>query len=216
MNPRLVIRICLISFFGLAILYVVGKWHAEAWQNNPMYPFLAIISIAIAGGFLFVTVVLPQIGDALGTVMYSSGEEIKADEGMKAAAKMASGDYEGAIEEYEKALAEKPDDTFTISEVAKIKGDKLEQPDEALTYLQEHLEAREWPQDDAAFLMFRIADIYTHAESWDSAKSVLEQIIGDFPGTRHSSTAKHRISELDQAQFKQLQAQRAKDANPPA
>ena len=132
---------------------------------------------------------------------------------MKAAAKMAAGDYHGAIEEYQKALAEKPDDTFTISEIAKIKADKLGQPDEALTYLQENLESREWPQDDAAFLMFRVADIYTNAESWEGAKITLEQIIGDFPGTRHSSTAKHRISELDQAQFKKLQAQRAKDGN---
>ena len=213
MTPRLIIRLCLISFFALAILYVMGKWHTEAWQNNPMYPFFGIISIAIAGGFLFVTVILPQLGDAVGTMMYSSGEEIRADEGMKAAAKMAAGDYHGAIEEYQKALAEKPDDTFTISEIAKIKADKLGQPDEALTYLQENLESREWPQDDAAFLMFRVADIYTNAESWEGAKITLEQIIGDFPGTRHSSTAKHRISELDQAQFKKLQAQRAKDGN---
>lgn len=177
-----------------------------------MYPLIAIISLAIVGGIFFVTVVLPRIGDAVGTAMYSSGEEVKQDGSMKAVAKMASGDYEGAIVEFKKMIAEKPDDPYPISEISKIYTDKLQQPDNAIVFLQGHLEAKAWSEDNAAFLMFRMIDIYFHQKAWEHAKDILEQVAGNFPGTRHSANARHKINELEQIQFKELQAQRAKQS----
>lgn len=178
-----------------------------------MYPFLAILTLAVVGGFFVVLVVLPQVGDAIGTVMYSSGEEVAEDKGLKAAAKMASGDYEGAIKEFEKALEEKPDDAFPISEIAKIHADRFNDPATALAVLQSHLEAKDWEEENAAFLMFRMVDIHTQQKHYDEAKDILEQIVGNFPGTRHSANGKHRINELEQLQFKEIQAQRAKQSS---
>jgi tetratricopeptide (TPR) repeat protein len=213
MNSKTLVHICLGGLFALAVIYVMGQWNTTAWQENPMYAFLAIILLAVSGGIFFVLVVLPRMGDAIGTMMYSSGEEVSPDETMKAAAKMATGDYEGAIDEYEKMLREKPEDPFPISEIAKIRAEKLGDRAGAIDFLQTHLEDREWSEDNAAFLMFRIVELHTAAKAYDEAKDILEQVVGNFPGTRHSANAKHKINELEQTQFRELQAQRAKQSS---
>ncbi len=213
MNSRFIIQCCLVGFFALAVLWVVSNWGSDEWDKNPIYPLVSIIVLAVVAGVFFVMVILPKLGDAVGTVMYSSGEQVTADSGVRAAAAVAQGDYEKAIDEYKKMIAEKPDDPFPISEIAKVYADKLRQPDEAINYLQEHLEAQEWTEDNAAFLMFRIADVHLHAHRLEESKDILEQVVGNFPGTRHAANAKHRINEVEQTQFKELQAQRAKQSS---
>lgn len=209
MSPRDILKIGITVLFVIAIIYIVKKWHSEAWQSNPLIPLTSIIVLAVVSGVFFVTVILPKVGDAVGTVMYSSGEEIAPVEGMKAVAKMAAGDYEGAIEEYKNVLQDKPDDVHAISEVAKIYADKLHEPDKAITFMKEQLESREWTEDSAAFLLFRLADVQTHMEDFEAARVTFEQVIGTFPDTRHSANARHKINELQEAEFKILQAARA-------
>lgn len=213
MNSKTIVNLCVTGLFVLGIIYTVDKWKSKTWQDNPAYPFLAILALAIVGGFFFVFILLPKLGDAVGTMMYSSGEETKIDESMKAAAKMASGDYQGAIDEYQKMIKEKPDDAFPISEIGKILSDKFHDPGQAITFIQGHLEAKEWSEDNAAFLMFRLVDIQAGQKDYAAAKDILEQVAGNFPGTRHSANARHRINELEQAEFKELQAQRAKQSS---
>ena len=226
MTPQTIIKICLTGLLALVVLYVVSHWHK--WdetvvinaEGEPVtqsakivYKLISCIVLAVIGGIYFVMVVLPKFGDAVGTVMYSSGESVTADESMRAAAKMAAGDYEGAISEYEKVLKEKPDDPFPVSEIGKIYAEKLEDPARAIAFMQEHLESKEWNEENAAFLMFRIADVHTHQRhDYDSAKDILEQVAGNFPGTRHSANARHRINELEQAQFKELQTRRSQQS----
>ena len=210
MTSRTIVNICVGTLFVLAVLYVMGKWNSPEWQENPMYPLISIITLAIVGGVVFVTVVLPKFGDAIGTVMYSSGEEVEQDESMKAVALVAKGDYLGAIKEYEKMIANKPEDPFPVSEIAKIYSEKLHAPDQALVVIQENLENREWTEENAAFLMFRLSDIHMATRNYDAAKDILEQVAGNFPGTRHSGNARHKINELEQLQYKEIAAQRAK------
>ena len=215
MTSSSIVKICVYGLFGLFVLYVVTHW--SRWNDTPegvgtagvMYKLISCILIAVVGGIFLVTVILPKMGDAVGTMMYSSGEEVAADEKMKAAAKMAQGDYEGAIAEYQKMAGEKPDDPFPISEIAKIHAEKLEDPGAAITFIQGHLEAREWTEDSAAFLMFRLADIHNNQQDFEASKDILEQVVGNFPGTRHSANAKHRINELEQAEFRALQLKRS-------
>lgn len=213
MNSRSITQICLFGIFALACVWTMGKWNSEEWQANPMYPLIAIIVLAGVGGVFFVMVILPKLGDAVGTVMYSSGEEVTADGSVRAAAALAQGDYDKAIDEYKKLITEKPGDPFPISEIAKIYADKLKNPAQALNYVQAHLESHEWTEDNAAFLMFRIADIHMHEHQLEEAKDILEQIVGNFPGTRHAANGKHRINEVEQLQFKELQAQRARQSS---
>lgn len=212
MEGKSLIRYGWIALFVLAVIWVRLKWYSPEWVANPIYAFIAIFVLGGVGGVVFVTFVLPRLGDAAGEAIFSSGEKVKVSEGMKATAKIAAGDYEGAVQEFEKHLEEKPDDCFAISEVAKLRAEKLGQPEQALAFLKEKLEGRAWPEDDAAFLMFRLVDLYSAGKNYDDAKNILEQVVGAFPGSRHSANARHRINEVEQLEYKEIQSLRSKTA----
>jgi tetratricopeptide (TPR) repeat protein len=212
MSTRSMVHLCLTAFFVLAVLWVMGSWSTWAKEEKVLHQLLAVLIIAVVGGFFVVLVVLPRFGDAVGTAMLSSGEEVKLEGASKAHALIARGDYEGAIEEYQRVLAEKPDDSFAVSEIAKVCAEKLQDPVRALHVLRQHLEGREWAPDDAAFLMFRMADVHTQEKNFDDAKALLEQITTAFPNTRHVGNARHKINEVEQAEFKYAQSQRMKGA----
>ena len=94
-----------------------------------------MITVGVIAGLAAVKYLIPWIGDAMGTFFFSSGEQIVMDDNMKAVAKLAQGDYEGAIAEYEKIAKEKPDDSFPVAEIAKIYSEKMGDPRRALTFL---------------------------------------------------------------------------------
>ncbi len=213
MNIRIVIKLGLAALLVLVVLWMQQNW--KNWNDEKeVYKLLSILLLAVGGGFFFVMVILPKLGDAVGTAMYSSGEVASSDEGAKAAAKIAKGDYQGAIEEYEIMMTEKPADPFPVAEIAKIRAEKLKDPGTALSFLREHLEAQEWAADDAAFLMFRMVDLQAGLRDFDAAKAILQQVAGDFSGTRHSANAKHKLSEIEQKQYKELQSRRSQGGSP--
>ena len=207
MNTSLIIRLCII---GLAILLLMIAW--EQLKNaNPGMLFIGFIALGTVAGVLGVKYLIPWIGDAVGTFFYSSGEEVQMDGSMKAVAKVAQGDYEGAIEEYEEMLRNEPEKPFPIAEMGKIYAEKLKDPQKALAVIQKHLNSREWSEDDAAFLMFRMVDIQVDPlGDFEGARDRLQQIIGAFPNTRHSANAHHRMNEVEQQQFKLAMDQRLK------
>ena len=207
MNSRSIIHLCITLFFALGVLWVMGSWEQWAKDGAMMHQFLAILILAIAGGFFVVLVLLPRFGDAVGTAMLSSGELASKDSGRKAAALLAEGDDEGAIAVYEQMLKEKPDDPHPISEMARICADEIKDPVRALHILAQHLEKRDWTPDNAAFLMFRMVDIHLGEQDYDQARDILEQIEGYFPGTRHSANARNKIQEVEQTQYQILQRQ---------
>ncbi len=207
MNTTLVIRIC---FITLALLVVALLWNFVKDAGDGMKLVLVIV-LGLAGGLLAVKFVLPWLGDLMGEAVFSSGEKVEQDHMTKAAARIAQGDYKGAIEHYEKMLEDKPDDPFPVAEISKVQAERLRDPQAALKVLEDHLQSKDWPVDDAAFIMFRIADVHlTHRHDYEAARDMLEQIIGNFPNTRHSANAHHRMSEIEQMQYKLLMEQRAK------
>ena len=207
MNTALVIRICVITLV-LLVIALIWSFVKDAGDGIKL---VFVILMGLAGGLLAVKYLIPWLGDMMGEAMFSSGEKVEQDHMTKAAARIAQGDYPGAIEQYESMLREKPDDPFPVAEIAKMHAERLHDPQAALKVLEEHLQSKDWPVDDAAFIMFRIADLHlTHRHDFESARDMLEQIIGNFPNTRHSANAHHRMSELEQLQYKLLMDQRAK------
>ncbi len=207
MNTGLIIRACLL---GLVVLLLLAVWQfvKEADDGIKLAFFLFI---GIGGGLWAIKVFIPWVGESLGTFFYSSGEEIQMDDSMRAAAKVAQGDYEGAITEYEKLARAHPEDPHPVAEIAKIHSDRFHDHNTAITVLRTHLQSREWQIDDAAFLMFRIAEIQADKlQDYDAARSMLEEVIANFPNTRHSANAHHRINEVDQMKFKLAAEQRLK------
>lgn len=211
MNRTLIIRLCLIALFLL-----LARWAWNKVQDDVGMMLVYFIGLGVIGGVLFVLYVLPWFGDAVGNVVFSSGEEIRVNDGAKAAAKLAQGDYEGAIAEHEKALANDPVQSFTVAEIAKICAEKLKDPQRALKVLQTHLADTPWPADDTAFLRFRLVDLYLeHLHDFEKARTELGKIAGDFSGTRHSANAHHKLGEVDQAEFKHMAEKRARSAQHP-
>jgi tetratricopeptide (TPR) repeat protein len=207
MNTALVIRICVITLV-LLVIALIWSFVKDAGDGIKL---VFVILMGLAGGLLAVKYFIPWLGDMMGEAMFSSGEKVEQDHMTKAAARIAQGDYPGAIEQYESMLREKPDDPFPVAEIAKMHAERLHDPQAALKVLEEHLQSKDWPVDDAAFIMFRIADLHlTHRHDFETARDMLEQIIGNFPNTRHSANAHHRMSELEQLQYKLLMDQRAK------
>ena len=211
MKPALIIRYCLFGLIALGLVYLGLKLPSMDVGSQFVLTVVGGTVIAIVAVKYFV----PRFGDWVGTFFYSAGEVIVPDDTMKAAAKVAQGDYEGAIAEYEKMLSENPDNTLAIQEIAKIRAQKLGEPEKALLFLQQQLENRDWTEDGAAFLMFRIAELYQETlHDYAAAESVLQQVIADLPNTRHSANAHHKIHEVQEAQFKAMSAHRPKIAEP--
>lgn len=207
MNTGLIIRACLL---GLVVLLLMLAWHFVK-QADDGVKLIFFILVGAGGGLWAIKFFIPWVGEVLGTFFYSSGEEIQLDDKLKAAAKVAQGDYEGAIAEYEKLAKSNPEDPHPVAEIAKIHSERFHDPAAALQVLERHLQGHEWPVDDAAFLMFRMADIYSEKlNNFDGARQILEEVVANFPNTRHSANAHHRINEVDQAQFKETMEQRLK------
>ena len=210
MKTTLLLRLCGYGLITVVVVYLAVK--IPSMDVGSQFA-LTVIGGTILG-LLAVKYLVPRIGDAVGTFFYSSGEVIVPDDSMKAAAKVAQGDYEGAIEEYLTILKEKPDNTLAIQEIAKIRAHKLGNPKAALAFLQKKLEGQDWSEDAAAFLMFRMAELNVDPlQDYAAAEAVLQQVIADLPNTRHSANASHRMHEVQQAQFEALSQSRPKSGS---
>ena len=209
MNSSLLIRICVVL---LIVIVAMLLWQ-QLMKASDGVKLVGFIILGVGMGILAVKFVLPWIGDAMGEVVYSSGEHTEQDEMTKAAACISQGDYEGAIDHYNKMLADQPTDPFPVAEIAKVYAERLHDPQSALQALSSHLQSKDWPVDDAAFIMFRIADVYqTHLHEFSLARDMLEQVVTNFPETRHSANARHKIQEIEQAEYQFINEQRARTA----
>jgi tetratricopeptide (TPR) repeat protein len=153
----------------------------------------------MVGGAVAVLVakwLLPRIGDGVATFIYSSNEQGSTGNSDATLAKLAKGDFTGAIRDFEKRLEENPKDLHAIRELTKIRAENLEDVDGALRELRARLSEAHWTLDERAFLRLRIADTLERAERYEAAIAELQSIVVDFPKTRHSANARHRLSTL--------------------
>ncbi len=141
-------------------------------------------------------VILPWLGDSVATFFYSSGDKITSSPELRAASKVAQGDYEGAIADFEKILAANPQDIMAISEIAKLRAERLHQPEEAVRHLREWLSRAGWNAEDEAFLQFRLIDLLLAQGRQAEAEMMLGEVMENHAGTRHAANARHRLNEL--------------------
>jgi hypothetical protein len=199
---RLLLRLVFVVVF--AVLACVCFHQARIAQNadppdsgKVVMLFVAVVTLAVVGGGIFAFTVLPAIAETAGNVFYSPGEEIEKSPHDEARAKVAQGDFDGAIEEFRKVVEKDPTDTFALAEISRIYCEKLHQPDQGAAVFEEALQ-NEWPPDAAAFIANRLADVY-----WKNlneplrAREVLVQIAETMPDTRHAQNALHKLQEID-------------------
>lgn len=156
---------------------------------------LCLVSAGIFG-VLFVNVVLPFFVHKVAYAFYSGGEETAPDPYHAARVLMAQGEWERAIEAFKKAAVGDPSNRVPYIEIAKIQKIHLEDPVAAIMTLREAVEEHEWQDDDAAFLMFRLAELYDE-EGGDpeASTTILRKVMERFPRTRHSASARTKLHE---------------------
>lgn len=142
-------------------------------------------------GIVFTTLILPMLADKVSVAIYASDEKAEIDPLHLARVKMAQGEWDDAIEAFNLASQKNPDDRMPWIEIAKIQRHNLENPPAAIATLRQAIENHEWQEDDMAFLMFRLSEIYEEDfQDHDTAGAILSQIIELFPDTRHSANAR--------------------------
>lgn len=160
---------------------------------------LAFLSAGLIG-IVFVTQVLPAFAQKLTHAVYDSGEQLEQDPFHDARVLMAQGDWEGAIAAFKAAAEQDPLNRMPYVEIAKIQKVYLEDPQAAIVTLREAVEGQEWEEKDAAFLMFRLAELYNDdAGDREAAVAIMEQVIEQFPETRHSANARTKLHEWGMA-----------------
>lgn len=182
------------------VLYnnVVAIRDSENPDNSKLVMlFVAILGLAIVIGAIAAISIIPSIGETIGNFFFNPNQQIEKNPHSSAMAKIAQGDYEGAIEEYKKNLAENPDDMHALSEIIHMYCDKLHDHDAAERFLEEALQ-QEWPPEQGAFIAARLVDVYwNHKRDASRARHVLQQIVETMPDTRHSANAAHRLLEIE-------------------
>ena len=147
-------------------------------------------------GILFVVYLLPMFAQRVTHAVYDSAEMVDKDVMRGARSLLAQGDYHGAIEAFKEAAQLDPLNRLPWVEIAKIYKDNLEDPAAAIGTIRYALESQEWEVNDAAYFLFRLAELYDELEGdRASAIAIMNQVIEQFPETRHSANANHKLHE---------------------
>ena len=163
---------------------------------------LAFVSAGVIG-ILFVLQILPSFAHRLTHAIYDSAEMVERDVMHDARSLLAQGDYMGAIKAFREAAAAEPLNRLPWIEIAKIHKERLGNPAAAVQTIRYALESQEWEINDAAYFLFRLAELYDEVEGNRSyAVAIMRQVVEQFPGTRHSANANHKLHEwgIDKAQ----------------
>ena len=160
---------------------------------------LAFLSAGLVG-IVFVLVVLPSLAHRFTHAIYDSAEVIEKDSMHDARSLLAQGDYPGAIEAFREAAAADPLNRLPWVEIVKIYKDHLEDAPAAVQTIRYALESQEWAVNDAAYFLFRLAELYEEVEGdRASAVAIMKQVVDQFPGTRHSANATHKLYDWEMA-----------------
>ena len=156
---------------------------------------LAFLSAGLVGIF-FVLQILPSFAHRVTHAVYDSAEMMEHDVMHDARSLLAQGDYGGAIEAFQKAAAADPLNRLPWVEIAKIYKDNLGDSASAIATIRHALERQAWEPNDAAYFLFRLAELYDEVEGdRASAIAIMNQVVEQFPGTRHSANANHKLHE---------------------
>jgi tetratricopeptide (TPR) repeat protein len=159
---------------------------------------LAFLSAGLVGIF-FVLQVLPSIAHRATHAIYDSAAMMEHDVMHDARSLLAQGEYHRAIEALKQAAAAEPLNRLPWVEIAKVYKDNLGDPDAAIQTIRYALESQEWEINDAAYFLFRLAELYDEVQGDRvTATAIMQQVVGQFPNTRHSANANHKLHEWEQ------------------
>lgn len=155
------------------------------------------IVVGVYLGVIVAFYLMPKMVDSIMTTISGSDMELEHTDFHDARVAVARGDYEEAIKIYQTISNNGPDNADPWLSQAMLQQKNLANPAAAVQTLKEALESYEWPDDEKAFFMSRMADIQLHdLEEFDLAANQLQQIIDQFPKTLHSANASHQLEGI--------------------
>lgn len=177
----------------------VGKMESEYSSLEGEKTFNGILITFLGAGLVgifFVVTALPFFAQRMTHAVFDSAEMVEKDPMHDARSLVAQGDYHGAIEAFKLAAVADPLNRLPWVEIAKIQKTNLEDPAAAVQTIRHALESQAWEVNDAAYFMFRLAELYDEVEGdRASAIAIMNQVIEQFPETRHSANASHKLHE---------------------
>jgi tetratricopeptide (TPR) repeat protein len=201
MDSRL-FRISSLVILVLLVARIIYEKNQPDEEVNAMLVVLELILGAAIAGTLFVTWLLPSLGDKVSEAMLGSGEKVEETATSIATARLAQGDYEGAILEFEKMAAAHPADRQPVVEISRVYRDKLGDVDSAIQTIQTALVSREWNAEDEAFFWLRLADLHSKdKKDFVKAREMVEKVMEKFADTPHAANATHKLRQIEEEEF---------------
>lgn len=190
----------ILGIIGAGIAYFVNYVYETAPEDDVFVKLTVTVLAGLYAGLLFLIFVLPAISDGIAKLIYSDpGGEPESDDPMhEARALQAQGDYVGALDALRQVVMKEPENRLAWTEMAKLQITNIEDAEGGLATLKEALIKHQWPDDDAAFFMFRLSEVQLEQfENRDEAIRILQDVCTKFPETKHSANATHQLRELE-------------------
>lgn len=193
------------------------KTEVGSLQNQRIFSGILITFLSAGlAGILFVVYLLPFFAQRVTHAVYDSAEMVEKDVMHDARVLVAQGDWHGAIEAFEEAARAEPLNRLPWVEIAKIQKENLEDPHAAIMTIRHALESQSWQVNDAAYFLFRLAELYDEIlGDRDAAVAIMRQVIQEFPRTRHSANAQTKLHEWGMDDANKVQAHAPTRVEPP-
>ncbi len=198
--PRIFIVAVLLAALFLLIEHVKSLQNAGVESAQLVTYYFAILGLVAVTALIVCVTMLPLLGEFVGNFMFTPNEKIERSPHADALAKLAAGDFAGAVQEYHDVFEDNPEDTHAASEIVRLYCDKLDDPESAAGFLAEALATPERSLEDIAFLSQRMVDVcWLYQHDAIRARAILIKIAEDMPETREAANALHRLQEIDRA-----------------
>ena len=188
---------------GALVAHIMVERARPEEEQNGLSMMLSFIVMGVIGAVLFVTWVLPTLGDRMTEALVSSGEKVEPTPGSLVAGHLASGDYEAAIGELQKQSLADPSNPRPVLEIARLHHEKLDDTTSAIQSLHTALVSRDWAPAHETTLRLRLADfmLIAHPDNFEAAKAEIQKVLDAFPETPQAAEAATKHREIQEKQF---------------
>jgi len=156
---RFFLRLIALAALGGGIFYLYTLAAASQQDASRLVScYAGIILLGAGAAVLLATWFLPLLGDLVGGFLYDPPTEERHPHA-DALAKVAAGDYAGAIEAYEKRLEVVPEDILAVNDAVRLYRERLHDPAGAAQFLERMLEYGNWSDYQRRLLYDRLQEI---------------------------------------------------------
>lgn len=159
---RLLLRILVLTGLVWGILVLFNLARASDANDDPSRLVVCYAGVVVLGAIAAAVVtlsVLPAVGDVLGGWLFNANQRLDNHPHAPALARLAAGDYLGAIDEFRAILAENPMDMHAAREIVRIYLENLDDRESAVDFLQDAIQTGHWTDIQRGLLSERLKEI---------------------------------------------------------